>query len=97
MKKKFLSGVFTLALLAMAGFGVNKSMKSDANLSNLALVNVEALANGEGTLPYCTISTPCGGGVTLSCSGKESCKASSGSWGGSGNWVECDGKKYTYS
>ena len=48
MKKKILSGVFALALLATAGFGVNKSLKSDANLSDLALSNVEALANGEG-------------------------------------------------
>ena len=47
MKKKILSGVFALALLATAGFGVNNSMKSDAGLSDLALANVEALANGE--------------------------------------------------
>jgi len=42
-----LSGLFALALLATAGYGVNKSMNSDANLSDLALANVEALANGE--------------------------------------------------
>ena len=47
MKKKILSGVFALALLATIGFGVNKSMKSDAGLSDLALSNVEALASGE--------------------------------------------------
>ena len=47
MKKKILSGLFALALLATAGYGVNKSMKSEANLSDLALNNVEALANGE--------------------------------------------------
>lgn len=47
MKKKILSGVFALALLATIGFGVNKSMKSDARLSDLALSNVEALASGE--------------------------------------------------
>ena len=47
MKKKILSGVFALALLATAGFGVHKSMKSDTDLSDLALNNVEALANGE--------------------------------------------------
>jgi hypothetical protein len=50
MKKKvLLSGIFALALLATAGYGVNKSMKSDANLSDLALANVEALAIGEGS------------------------------------------------
>ncbi|RNC63497.1 NVEALA domain-containing protein [Proteiniphilum sp. X52] len=47
MKKRVLSGLFALALLATAGFGVHKSMKSDVNLSDLALTNVEALANGE--------------------------------------------------
>ena len=47
MKKKILSGLFTLALLATAGFGVHKSMRSDAGLSFLGLMNVEALANGE--------------------------------------------------
>lgn len=55
MKKKILSGVFALALLATAGWGVHKSMNSDADLSDLALANVEALANGEsggGSRPY---------------------------------------------
>ncbi len=47
MKKKILSGVFALALLATAGFGVNKSMKSGDGLNDLALSNVEALAGGE--------------------------------------------------
>jgi hypothetical protein len=56
MKKKvLLSGLFALALLATAGYGVNKSMKSDVDLSDLALANVEALAqseNGGGNRPY---------------------------------------------
>lgn len=47
MKKKLLSGIFALALLATAGYGVNKSMKSDSNLSDLVLANVEALAQSE--------------------------------------------------
>jgi hypothetical protein len=47
MKKKNLSGVFALALLATAGFGVHKSMKSNVELSDLALANVEALAQIE--------------------------------------------------
>ena len=55
MRKKILSGVFALALLATAGLGVNRSLKSDAGLSDLALANVEALAQGEdGTnVGYC--------------------------------------------
>ena len=49
MKKKIFLGVFALALLATVGFGVKKSMmSSDAGLSDLALANVEALAQGEG-------------------------------------------------
>ena len=35
MKKKVLSGVFALAPLATAGWGVNKSMSNDAGLSDL--------------------------------------------------------------
>lgn len=50
MKKKILSGVFALGLLATAGFGVNRSVDSDANLSDLALRNVEALAQSENDL-----------------------------------------------
>ena len=47
MRKRVFSGVFALALLATAGWGVNKSMSNDAGLSDLALANVEALAGGE--------------------------------------------------
>ena len=47
MKKKILSGLFALAFLATAGYGVDKSMKSETDLSDLALANVEALANNE--------------------------------------------------
>jgi hypothetical protein len=47
MKKRILSGLFALALLATAGFGVQKSVKSEASLSDLALANVEALAQNE--------------------------------------------------
>ena len=39
--------IFTLALLATAGFGVNKSMNGNADLNDLALANVEALAQSE--------------------------------------------------
>ena len=47
MKKKILSGLFALALLATAGYGGQKSLKSNADLSDLALANVEALAQNE--------------------------------------------------
>ncbi len=59
MKKKLLSGIFALALLVTTGYGVNKSMKSDAGLSNLALKNVEALAQGEVYFPWlCEHTSP---------------------------------------
>jgi hypothetical protein len=48
MKKKILSGVFALAIMVTAGYGVNKSMNGNANLSDLTLSNVEALAQNEG-------------------------------------------------
>ena len=47
MRKKIFSSVFAIALLATAGWGVNKSLSNDAGLSDLALSNVEALADGE--------------------------------------------------
>lgn len=47
MRKKIFTGLFALALLATAGYGVQKSMKSEAGLSDLALANVEALARNE--------------------------------------------------
>lgn len=55
MKKKFFSGLFALALLLTAGYGVNQSMKSNTGLSDLALANVEALAQSENPGPI-TIS-----------------------------------------
>lgn len=47
MKKRILSGIFAFAFLATVGLGVNESMKSNTGLSDLALANVEALANNE--------------------------------------------------
>lgn len=59
MKKKILSGIFALALLVATGYGVNQSVKSNANLSDLALNNVEALAQGETEFPWlCRQTSP---------------------------------------
>jgi|LSQX01.2.fsa_nt_gb hypothetical protein len=55
MKKRFLSGIFALALLLTASHGVYESMNSNANVSGLVSMNVEALASGEN------------GGESLSC------------------------------
>lgn len=46
MKKCILGGIFALALLVTAGYGM-RSMKNHARLTHLALENVEALASGE--------------------------------------------------
>jgi len=53
MKRKILSGVFALALLLTAGYGVNKSMNGNANLNDLALANMEALAIGKSNDKEC--------------------------------------------
>lgn len=46
-KKKFLPGLFALFLLATTAVGVVESKKSEATMSNLAMANVEALADNE--------------------------------------------------
>lgn len=46
-------GVLALALLVTAGWGVDQSMKSNVDLSDLALSNVEALAQSEGSFGLC--------------------------------------------
>lgn len=48
-----LSSIFAVALITTTAWGVNKSMKSDANLSDLALKNVEALAHLEDGCDNC--------------------------------------------
>lgn len=53
MKKKILSGIFALALLATTGYGVNRGMKSNADLSDITLANVETLAQTE--IGDCTV------------------------------------------
>ena len=47
MKKRPLSGLFALALLATTAVGVAESKKSEAGLSDLAMANIEALSQSE--------------------------------------------------
>ena len=65
MKKRPLSGLFALALLATTAVGVAESKKSEAAMSDLAMANVEALAfyeDGNGTkVGYCYIEQPFAG------------------------------------
>lgn len=51
-KKAILSSVFAIALVAVAGMGISKSVNHNANLSDLALANVEALAQSEAGCIY---------------------------------------------
>jgi hypothetical protein len=59
MKKKMLGIIAFAAIAAVAGWNYNQNM-NNVNLSDLALENVEALANGEITTP-----TECPGGTVL--------------------------------
>ena len=52
-KKAILSSIYTIALVTIAGFGINKSVNSNVNLSNLALANVEASAQLENGCDEC--------------------------------------------
>lgn len=49
-KKRIINTVFAMGLVSVAGIGINKSVNNDANLSVLALSNVEALATPEQPL-----------------------------------------------
>ena len=46
MKKKFYAALLAVAVIAFTGYNVYQSQKADASLSDLAMANVEALANG---------------------------------------------------
>lgn len=85
-KKAILSTVFAIALVAVAGFGINKSMNSGTNLSNLALANVEALAFIEWG-PDPEVGTFC----DLSCYGGGYCWAIRLTWG-----LPCERTGYPY-
>ena len=47
--KRIFSGLFALALLATTAVGVAESRKSEATMSDLAMANVEALAQSESS------------------------------------------------
>ena len=48
MKTKILGGIFALVVMLAVGYGVDKSMRNDADLSEMALKNMEALGQNEG-------------------------------------------------
>lgn len=54
MKKKILGVIAIVAVAAVAGYNVYTSQSSNVKLSDLALSNIEALANsGEGSQSDC--------------------------------------------
>jgi|LDZT01.1.fsa_nt_gi hypothetical protein len=54
MKPKIISTVFAIVLLVILGFGIKKSKTNRVNLSDLALNNIEALADSEIIVgPFC--------------------------------------------
>lgn len=52
MKTKILGGIFALVVMLAVGYGVNKSVQNNADLSDIALSNVEAFAD-ENINPDC--------------------------------------------
>ena len=57
--EKILSSIFALALQVTAGYGVSKSVNGNADLNDLALSNVEALAMTEEEFYNLTGCCPC--------------------------------------
>lgn len=50
MLKKLLCSIFAAILLTIMGLGINKSLEQNNPLNNLALNNVEALAQSENPI-----------------------------------------------
>ncbi len=59
MKKNILKVTLVAAFALIAGYNVYTSQKSDVEMSDLALANVEALADGRETSDEFTKSTCC--------------------------------------
>lgn len=69
MKKHILKIAFVAMIGLVAGYGVYNAQKSEKNLSDLMMENVEALANGEsGSGEYKCYSILSGSGQAISCS-----------------------------
>ncbi len=75
MKKKILSAGFALALLVAATAGVLESKKNNIILNDLALANVEALANGESGDNQGTLYGNESGTRYCCCPGSNNCSA----------------------
>jgi hypothetical protein len=66
MKRKIIGGIAMLAIAAIAMFNVNLNSKSN-KLSDLALANVEALADGESNSGNCGFKIWSGDSYMIEC------------------------------
>ena len=76
MKKKVFSFISFAAIAAVAGWNYNQNM-NNVNLSDLALENVEALANGESGNGFGTLYGNEAGTYFCCSSGSNNCGAAS--------------------
>jgi hypothetical protein len=85
MNKKIFSFIVVAAIALAAGWNIHQSRNNI--LSDVALENVEALAEENGGSGSCSCSKKCGdGNTTASCTGYSFCNCNSGF-----NHVTCDG------
>jgi hypothetical protein len=88
-KKQLFTGIFAIALVVAAGYGVKSSMNDDVLMDDLVKAHIEALANGESGNGYsCKASVSCGSNVNdyVECTGVKYCLRGR-------HYVECDDKK----
>ncbi|MDD4782001.1 MAG: NVEALA domain-containing protein [Tissierellia bacterium] len=77
MKKKILFAVVTVVMTAAVGWNFQQKKEKTNNISNLAIANIEALADGEGN-GYGTLYGSTDGSRFCCCSGSErTCSAAS--------------------
>lgn len=88
MKKKIMGIVAIIVIVATVGYNLYAS-QNEVELSNLALANIEALANDGESGYSCSATANCyyGGRVegSVSCTGKVSCTSGY-------EYVKCDGR-----
>lgn len=79
-------------IVGLIGYKTMAKLGSLVQISNIALANIEALANNEKPGYSCTVTRDCGNGASVSCTGVESCEHVSGPLGSiNGRGVKCDG------
>lgn len=89
--KKYLVLSFFIALSSIVAHWSYNQHKKQIVLSELMLMNIEALAQNEGEVHGCTVSVSCGSGPNdyVKCTGKV-CEREATTFS---RWVKCDGTK----